>query len=494
MIKTQKTIQLLSAPIEISSYQNHKEAIFLISVLDEYDRMGRMIPKSTGENCYQSIIGYPILAKLLKDKKGNPSDFGGHELQVKKDKKGNKTYRFNTCAIGSVIDSWIEEREVVGYEGKKKCILIKAKLWTSRFPEYFVVFDKLWEAGKLETSWEISVSEDEKVGNNTILKVIEFIGDTLLGSKKMPAVPSAGLLEYAEYEEDGDIQLAEALEKDIANSDIDIINKNEDEEEINLASKTIKASQDSTAIPTAVLEDVTSNNTSNTETAALTVNDLRSRIRQACEEKLKDYCYIAFFFPEEHQVWVEDYKRKSQLEYKLFTYSVENDVVSVSDPQDVVLTVSVAEINGKVAELKDSIATLEAEIKIKDSAITTASTSIHSLEVKISELKVFKDKVEIAEKEKVEAQIAEDKKALKEQLLKGGLFTEPEIADSKEILEIIDSRDEAKINKLIADKYIASLENAAKNGNEPTTATASLETDESDSYSPKDIMRKILNI
>ena len=144
-------IILESKPISIASYTNYKEAVFLISVLDEPDGYGRIIPEEAGEKYYKTIIGYPIVAKLKKNLFGQPIDFGGHELKVEKTKNGKKSH-FDTIAIGSVVDAWVEEREVDGYEGTPKCILIKSKLWTSRFPEYFKVFDKLWEDGNISSS------------------------------------------------------------------------------------------------------------------------------------------------------------------------------------------------------------------------------------------------------------------------------------------------------------------------------------------------------
>ena len=70
-------------PISIASYSNYKEAIFLISVLDEPDLYGRIIPKESGEKYCDTIIGYPVVTKLEKNIFGQPIDFGGHELIVK---------------------------------------------------------------------------------------------------------------------------------------------------------------------------------------------------------------------------------------------------------------------------------------------------------------------------------------------------------------------------------------------------------------------------
>ena len=78
--------------------------------------------------------------------------------------------------------------------------MIKTKLWTSRFPEYFKVFDKLWDDGNISSSWELTATEVVTKGVNKIYKVFEFIGNCILGSnrnlKKEMSVFSCGLLYY----------------------------------------------------------------------------------------------------------------------------------------------------------------------------------------------------------------------------------------------------------------------------------------------------------
>ena len=105
----------------------------------------------------------------------------------------------------------------------------------------------------------------------------------------------------------------------------------------------------------------------------------------------------------------------------------------------------------------------------------------------LNELDEQKQNIEVkkAEQEKIEAEIAEEKESLKKNLLKGGLFTEEEIAKA-EIAELIEARDKTAINSLIAEKYIASFdkeetdvaEDVETEESNPMTATASLETDD----------------
>lgn len=474
-----ESVLLEGTVLEVASYENYKEATILVSVLDQPDLENRIITEEAGEEYYSTLIGYPLLAKLKRNIFGKPQDFGGHEMFEITDKNGKKKKKFNTIAIGSIVDAWIEERELDEYEGQQKCILCKAKLWTSRYPEYFKVFDKLWNKGKLSTSWELTATNVEEDDNgNKIYKVFEYIGLALLGSSKTPAVPGAGVLEYAELEENYDTELACALEKDIANLDINYAEK----EDLNLADKEKKEKES--------IKD----NTENTEIASLTDNDLFRLIGEKCRKKIGcSWGYISYWFPEEHTVWYKPCNDELQLEYKLFTYSVDDNEVEVSEPTDVTLTVSVDKINEELAEKNEKIETLTAELELKNEAVISAGEKIGKLKVEISELEPYKEKVETAEKERIETEIAEEKKSLKENLLKTNLFTEDEIAKA-EIAEFIEARDKSAINNLIANRYIASLSETqvAEKTDEEITSVASLENDDIED-SPTEFMKKLLS-
>jgi hypothetical protein len=509
---------LNSSPIEVASYTNYKEATFLISVLGEPDLKGRIIPEDAGEKFHKTIIGFPVVAKLKKNIFGEPVDFEGHELIVTKDKNGKKQRRFGTMPIGSVIDSWIEEREVDGYEGTPKCILIKCKLWSSRFPEYFKVFDKLWDQGNISSSWELTSTDVEKTDQNTIYKVFEFIGNCVLGTRHVSCVPHAGVIEYAELE-DFDAELADALEKDMADLDIE---NNEEMEVVDLAEKEKKETpvedteKKEIEISEAVADvecakekddaadcaeaEVPANDDSETETASLTVDDLYRRISDACRKAIKPFCgYISYWFPEEKTVWYKtDDPDATALDYKVFTYEVVDDEVIVSEPHDAKLTVSIADINTVIAEKDEKINALTAELEIKDDAVIKAGEKISKLNVEISELKPYKEAAEKAEQERIEAEIAEAKLTLKNNMLKTKLFTEEEVAEA-EIAELIESRNETAIKNLIAERYIASFDNdnsavateTASYEEESNASVASLEVDDIDE-NPSAFMKNLL--
>lgn len=497
---SEENLILDSKLLEVASYKNYKEATFLISVLGEPDAYNRIIPEDAGEKYATTIIGYPIVAKLKKNIFGEPSDIGGHEVYEVKLKNGRKQKRFGTVPIGTVMNAWVEERDLDDFDEPKKCILCSAKLWSSRFPEYFKVIDKLWEKGSIASSWELTASKVEEKDGFKIFKVFEFIGNALLGATKTPAVSQAGVLEYAEYE-DYETELANALEKDIAEADLEIKTNKEDKD---LAKKKVEESLDAPIEDTAEkVEEVvdtkeevaeeeksadaetetTKKTNIETEVASLTDRDLFRAIEKACSVAIsgKEWCgYISYWLPEEHTVWFKVYDAKSQLDYKLLTYEVVNDEVSVSEPTDVKLTVAVAEINTELANKDEKIEALTAELELKNEAVISAGEKIGKLNVEISELKPYKEMAEKAEQERIEAEIAEEKESLKANMLKGGLFTEEEIAQS-EIAELIEARDKSAINSLIAEKYIASFDKEVIETKEEVsneTATASLEVDD----------------
>ena len=532
--------------IEVASHKNYREATFLISVLGEPDAYNRIIPEDVGEKYAKTIIGYPIVAKLKKNIFGEASDIGGHEVYEVKLKNGRKQKRFGTIPIGSVLDAWVEERELDDFDEPKKCILCSTKLWSSRFPEYFKVIDKLWEKGGISSSWELTASKVEEKDGFKIYKVIEFIGNAILGSGHVPAVKQSGILEYAEFE-DYETELANALEKDMydmnmAEADLDI--KTNKEENI-LAKDSVKGILDTPVEDTAeknekansAVEDTASKddkkdeiedkdqddeqdkkkdkkeeaecktkkkketaeveveNEDNSDVASLTDGDLINKISKACREKVNcSWGYISYWFPEDHTAWFKPCDTESQLDYKLFTYEVVDDEVTVSEPTDVKLTVSIPDVNSEIASRDEKIATLTAELELKNEAVISAGEKIGKLNVEISELKPYKEKVEQAEQEKIEAEIAEEKKSLKENMLKGGLFTEEEI-EQAEIAELIEARNKSAINGLIAERYIASFDKEVvenKNKSEEV-ATASLELDDVVEENPIDFMKTFLS-
>lgn len=455
-------IFLSSKPIEISEHVGYKLATFLISVLDQWDLNNRMILKEAGEQCHKTMIGFPILAKLVRDPITNePIDFSGHEAYIEIDSNGAKSVRYGTEAIGSVINCWIEEREIDGYVGLQSCIMLQAKLWSDRFPEYYSVLDKLWSENNVSSSWELTVHEYEQTMRGKIIKAFTFLGNCILGSNVQGAVPDAGMLEYAEANSN-EIDLASALSKDIISNQ----SKTKEQEDIVLNKKTeAAASIDSTVETEKKTIESELNNKSHQEEAALTDWDLRMKLQKACREKLDAWCWVDWLFPTINTIWVEKEDRDKETDFIKFVYEVdEDDNITLSEPEEVELTVSVAEINSTIAQ--------------KDEALLKANEKIVDLQAEVAILKPFKEACEKAETERIEAETAQKRTDLLDKLHKSQLFTAEEI-ESAEIATMIQNVDESGIKNIMADKFMASLEK------EETTQKEQVETAEKKTALPK---------
>ena len=433
-------ILISSKPISSEQYKNYKEAKWMISELDAWDLNGRFMSKEVGEKCHKSIIGYPIVAKLITDKKGNPVDFGGHEVTKKKDSEGNISYKFNTVPIGSILDSNIETVD------GKECIVISTKLWSDRFPEYFTVLDKLWEDGKVSSSWELAVNEWEETDEGKILKDVEFLGNCILGSTVEGAVPGAGMLEYAEINND-EIALASALRNDIdKNNEVgEKMNENENITKANENPENIIAENAENVNPENVSEgneNADNTNKDNKQTSALTSYDIETKLESlVCKD---GYGYPSYIFPEEHYALCRSWKDNS-LDFTKVNYSVSDNDVEIISTEKVSLVVEVKDMNTFVAEKNDAI------IKM-DSEIAELKTKVESLEKDSAELAEIKKQNEEAELKKKQDEVAEYAKS-------SGYFTDEEMA-SDEFKNLIAEADINSVKALIADKCVAERKNS----------------------------------
>ena len=192
------------------------------------------------------------------------------------------------------------------------------------------------------------------------------------------------------------------------------------------------------------------------EASALTVRDLHVKLYKAIAKVLNEDCFdIAYLFPVDKTVWVKKYGRDvSELDYVAFTYDVgADDEVILSEPQDVTLTVSVAQVNDKISQLNEAVASANATINDKDNIIAQKDKEI-------AELTVYKDKFDAAEKERIEVETAQKRNELSQYALDSGLISCEEIASASEgkdagsLYNLIENLDKAGINTVIAERYM----------------------------------------
>ena len=236
------------------------------------------------------------------------------------------------------------------------------------------------------------------------------------------------------------------------------------------------------------------------ENSELTDNDVMQNLYNAISEKLgiPYYCFcIIANIVTSNTVWVQrwDSDNNSELDVLVFTYSVDNDVVTVSDPTEAKLTVSVSEINKTVSEFNSKIETL-------NSSIVEANSKIQNLSTQVAELVPFKEAADKAEKERIEAETASKREELKSHAIKSGYIKESEFESDEKVKASIDNVSLKDLDAIIAERFIASLDKKEEKNN---VETSSIEpnkdnntklnlSDTNDSkLDPKEIMKAYLS-
>ncbi|SOY32222.1 hypothetical protein AMURIS_04980 [Acetatifactor muris] len=508
---TNTPITVIGQVIDIAEHTSYLELTSRVCFYDEPNLNNDMLPTddTTLEKAL-TLVNMPVQAKYRLSPSGEPT-FSGHEM---KKSKSTGEITFGTSSVGTHTEVYIENDnvDVNGTIKNLPCLFAKYRIW-KRYKNVVAAVQRLFSLGKLYSSWEINTYQ--YIFDRGIRKITdyEFLANCLLGYEY--AYPSYGTsanaISMAQLN-DNQLMIAEALSQDLL--DENNINDNDEEESLlakknesspaveNIIASASPEAQNGDATNTTSTAEDKQNETPTTDSAQLTVWDLKTRVGEACRKKLGKWCWASFMFPNEKEVWCEYDGAESELDYVKFTYEVaDDDTVTVSEPEYVKLTVSIAEVNTKISELEKEIQTVKAELDIKNDAIIKASETIQSLNTQISELAPYKEQVEVAERKKIEEQITAEKESLKNKLLKGNLFTEAEIAEKK-IQDLIEARDVSAINSLIADKFVASFDIEHKTENAETvtvstaetvvTATANLESEDTET-DVRSFMSKILS-
>lgn len=489
-----ESVILESSIIEISELTSHPDYLQAKFVISDFDtnKNGVRLNRDTIEEWMSTLVGSPLLGKITK-KLNKKDDFSSHEMKIVSfkgdDGKTHKKAVFDTSAFGVFTDISIEEVNDV------ECIVATARIW-KRFENACKIIQE--RADTLKSSWEIATEKyTMAIENGSPVKIIDmgrFIGHCCLGSAVPPAYDRTAVLEVAEENENElDIALIQDIHN-LENLDVSDINNTENKEVIEMqdnienVEQTVETSEvvettetettNTTETSTEVVEtnDISETQIDNdeTETSALTERDLRYNLNNAFEAPDNSgkctYGYPFFIFPAENMAWFREYSAKSELELVEVKYAVENSQVKITERNPVTLTVSPREINQVIAQ--------------KDNAIVEMSAQIQSLNNKIAELQLYKDKVDEIEKAEREAQFEKDKKELSDYAISSGYITQEELETSEEIKGYISNLDKTSIKSLIADRVVASLANQ----------TQKVETSEVNAESDKETANIQVNI
>ena len=361
------------------------------------------------------------------------------------------------------------------------CLYARYRIW-KRYENVVAAVQRLFSLNKLYSSWEISVSEYEFKGGIKILKDYVFEANTLLGYEyAMPSYgTSATAVSIAEQEDE--CMIAEALSKDLIGFEKERNEKNMNDENEKIISEKV------------------------------TVWDILNKIERACREKFDGWFYVAYYFPEDKEIWVKSERTKNDLDYIRFTYSIdESDNVVLSEGVKVTLTVSPKEINNLIAEYENKIAEKdkvlaekdaiiseqESTLNDKNTALTSASIEAASLKEEIEQLKPYKEQAEAAENKKREAELVKQKSELTAEIVSSGFITEKEISESEELKGYVENLDRKSLNAIVGERYAASLkdkkETAAKKDIDSTVEVGSVNLSNSTDVDAKSIMKNYFN-
>lgn len=464
---------------EITEHPDHYLAKFVIC---DFSVNGNQVAlnRETIESWMSTLVGNPLVGKLVVAPKGE-LDFSGHNMKVvtRKDADGNeyKTAEFDTDAFGSFQSVGIEKIDDTDF------IVASCKIW-KRYPKACATILRRIESGTLNTSWEIDVLKSHKgIVGGRMAKIIDdgvFTAHCLLGANVEPAYKCSKLLEVAEtdfglelanayIEDTKEISNIESNEKEAKNLEL---NKDKETQTAQIENPTEieqaeQTATESTTEPTTQAEpDVqTSEEGGETppptepetgtepagepepapETSSLTGRDLYMKLEDAVSKISSDY-YMTDMFPEDHTIWCKKWGYMNELDYIMFPYTVEGDEVSLGEPQNITLTVSISDVNTKIAELNNTIASL--------------NTELQSAKEKVASLAPYKDQAEKAEAEKAVAELAQKKEDLRQYALSSKMITEAEVSEGGNYASLIENLDETGIKSVIAERCVEAAKKA----------------------------------
>nr|DAH19774.1 MAG TPA: hypothetical protein [Caudoviricetes sp.] len=460
---------------EITEHPDHYLAKFVIC---DFSVNGNQVAlnRDTIESWMSTLVGNPLVGKLVVAPKGE-LDFSGHNMKVvtRKDDDGNeyKTAEFDTDAFGSFQSVGIEKIDDTDF------IVASCKIW-KRYPKACATILRRIESGTLNTSWEVDVLKAHKgIVGGRMAKIIDdgvFTAHCLLGANVEPAYKCSKLLEVAET--DFGLELANAYIEDT--KEISNIESNEKEAknlELNKDKETQTAQVENPTKTEQAEQTVTESTTETTtpaepdvqtseeggetppltepetgtepaaepETSSLTGRDLYMKLEDAVSKISSDY-YMTDMFPEDHTIWCKKWGYMNELDYIMFPYTVEGDEVSLGEPQNITLTVSVSQVNAKIAELNNTIASL--------------NTELQSAKEEVASLTPYKDQAEKAEAEKVAAELAQKKEDLRQYAISSKMITEAEVSEGGDYASLIENLDETGIKSVIAERCVEAAKKA----------------------------------
>lgn len=439
---------LTSSTIELSEDEENSQFLTLVNRICYYDEPNLnsvLLPSDTAEECAQSLIDMPVYAKCRTNADGEPT-FGSHEVAL--DADGELFFDTTPIGVHTAVEIKDDTVDVNGKLETLPCLFATQKIW-KRNKNAVAAIKRLFAEGKLHNSWEIASYEYSFADGVKTITGYEFEGNTFLGYEF--ADPAYGKdAKVVSLSQTDELMVAEALSRDLidqkSSKEDETLKKNKTSAQVEpqvdpqvdpqVTEPAVEPAQAAPVEPTvepAQAEPQPEEPQSEPVVASLTDWDIQRKIDEGARDLIDGWYWVAYLFPEEHKALLR-VEGGDELSYMQVSYVVnDDDTVTVSDPVDVKLSVSVSEINSKVAELTDTIASL--------------NQKVNDLTAEVETLTPYREAAQKAEHDAAEAKLrayAENSKQ----------FTEEEL-QSEEMTKIFSELDESALKMMIADRVVS---------------------------------------
>lgn len=452
---------LTSSTIELSEDEENSQFLTLVNRICYYDEPNLnsvLLPSDTAEECAQSLIDMPVYAKCRTNADGEPT-FGSHEVAL--DADGELFFDTTPIGVHTAVEIKDDTVDVNGKLETLPCLFATQKIW-KRNKNAVAAIKRLFAEGKLHNSWEIASYEYSFADGIKTITGYEFEGNTFLGYEF--ADPAYGKdAKVVSLSQTDELMVAEALSRDLidqkSSKEDETLKKNKTSAQVEpqvdpqvdpqVTEPAVEPAQAAPVEPTVEPAQAEPQNIepaqaepaepqpeepqSESVVASLTDWDIQRKIDEGARDLIDGWYWVAYLFPEEHKALLR-VEGGDELSYMQVSYVVnDDDTVTVSDPVDVKLSVSVSEINSKVAELTDTIASL--------------NQKVNDLTAEVETLTPYREAAQKAEHDAAEAKLrayAENSKQ----------FTEEEL-QSEEMTKIFSELDESALKMMIADRVVS---------------------------------------